>query len=101
MYMFMYITAMPQKYSIASARMSLASIVNKAEAGAAVEITRRGKSVAVVLSVQTFERMQGGGTRFGDAYRKFLRKYSPEEIGLEEDFAASARGKGEGRRVRL
>lgn len=92
---------MAQKYSIASARMSLASIVNKAEAGATVELTRRGKSVAVVLSVQTFERMRGGGTHFGDAYRKFLRKYSPEEIGIEEDFAARTRWKGEGRRVRV
>jgi hypothetical protein len=38
---------------------------------------------------------------FGDAYRKFLEKHSLEEIGVEDDFAASTRDRTTGRKVSL
>ena len=92
---------MAQRYSIADARTSLSTIVDQAEAGLRIELTRRGKPVAVVVSLRTFERLQSDRPRFGDAYKNFLKKYSLEEVGLEDDFAASTREKGVGREVAL
>lgn len=92
---------MSQRYSIADARTSLPTIVDQAEAGQRVELTRRGKPVAVVVSLREFERLRGDRPRFSDAYRTFLAKYSLKEVGFDDDFAASTRDKGTGRKVSL
>jgi prevent-host-death family protein len=92
---------MPHRYSIADARISLPTIVDQAEGGMNIELTRRGRPVAVVVSLREFERLRGGRPRFGDAYRRFLEKYSLAQVGLEEDFVASIRDKGLGREVSL
>lgn len=101
MYIFMYISGMSNRYSIAEARSRLRTIIDQAEAGRAIELTRRGKPVAVVVSFRQFERLRGDRPRFGDAYRNFLKKYSLEEVGLDDDFVASTREKGIGREVSL
>jgi prevent-host-death family protein len=99
MYMLMYILFMSHRYSIAEARASLPAIVDQAEAGREIELTRRGTPVAMVVSVRAFERLQAGRPGFGDAYRSFLKTHALAEIGLDDDFAASVRGKGAGREV--
>jgi antitoxin (DNA-binding transcriptional repressor) of toxin-antitoxin stability system len=66
-----------------------------------IELTRRGKPVAVVVSCRDFERLRGNRPRFGNAYRSFLMKYSLEEIGLEEGLAAAGRDRSLGRKVSL
>ena len=38
---------------------------------------------------------------FADAYRRFLKKYSLEEIGVESGFAVSTRDRTTGRKVSL
>ena len=91
---------MSERYSIADARTSLAAIVDKAEAGRNVELTRRGRAVAVVISLREFERLRGGRRPFAKAYRAFLEKYGPSELGLDGDFPP-ARDKDAGRKVRL
>ena len=45
--------------------------------------------------------LRGDRPRFGDAYRRFLEKYSLAQVGLEDDFVASTRDKGLGREVSL
>jgi prevent-host-death family protein len=92
---------MSPRYSIAEARSRLPSIVNQAEAGVEVELTRRGQPVAVLVSRREFERLRGKRVHFGDAYSKFLEKHSVREIGVDEDFAASIRDKTTGRKVSL
>ena len=52
LYMYMYIFDMAKRYSIAEARSNLSSIVDQAEAGQEIELTRRGKPVAVVVSLR-------------------------------------------------
>ena len=91
---------MPKRYSIADARTSLAAIVDKAEAGQKVELTRRGRPVAVVISLREFERLHGGGRAFAKAYRAFVEKYPPSETGVEPEFPPR-RDKGPGRKVSL
>lgn len=97
----MYIKRMPHRYSIAEARSRLPTIVDEAEAGIAVELTRRGEPVAVVVSHREFERLRGRRRHFVVAYRTFLETYTLGEIGVEDDFAVSARDKTVGRKVSL
>ena len=91
---------MAKRYSVAEARTSLAAIVDEAEAGRNVELTRRGRAVAVVISLREFDRLRGGRRPFATAYRAFVEKYSPSEIGVEADFPP-ARNKETGRKVSL
>ena len=101
MYMNMYIIGMSQRYSIAEARASLPTIVDQAEAGLTVELTRRGKPVAVVVSLMEFERSRTDRARFGEVYRDFLDTHVLKDIGLEPDFVTSLRDKAVGRKVSL
>jgi prevent-host-death family protein len=92
---------MSRRYSIAEARSRLPSIVDEAESGIAVELTRRGQPVAVLVSSREFERLRGKRLHFSDAYKKFLERHSLEEIGVESDFAVSTRDTTTGRKVSL
>ena len=101
MYRSMYTTRMAKRYSIAEARSNLPTIVDQAEAGLEIELTRRGKPVAVVVSPRQLERLRGDRPRFSDAYKAFTRKYSLKEIGTESDFYTSTRARDSGRKVSL
>jgi prevent-host-death family protein len=101
MYMNMYINGMSHRYSIAEARTNLPAIVDQAEAGLTVELTRRGKPVAVVVSLREFDRSRTDRTRFGEVYKDFLNKHALEDIGLEPDFVKPLRDKDLGRKVSL
>ena len=101
MYIKMYIVYVSQRYSIAEARSRLPRIVDQAEAGVEIELTRRGRPVAVLVSHREFERLRGKRLHFRDAYRKFLKTHSLREIGVDEDVAASVRDRATGRKVSL
>jgi prevent-host-death family protein len=97
----MYIRRMEQSYSIAEARASLPTLIDQVEAGMAVELTRRGKAVAVMISVVEYQRLRSKRTSFQDLYQKFLKKHSLAEVGLEKDFARKLRDRSPGRKVDL
>jgi prevent-host-death family protein len=101
MYMLVYILSMAHRYSVAEARAHLPSIIEQAEAGEAIELTRRGRPVAVVLSREEFDRLRSDRPSFGDAYRAFRKRYPLDEVGLERDFAQSVRDRSPGRQVKL
>ena len=50
---------MSKQYSIAQARDNLAAIVHELDRTTSVEITRRGLPVAVLLSKDEYDRLQG------------------------------------------
>jgi prevent-host-death family protein len=91
----------PKRYSIADARSRLPDIVDEAEAGTDVELTRRGQPVAAVVSFRELQRLRGKNVHFADAYRRFLGEHSLEESGIERGFANSARDRTTGRKVTL
>lgn len=102
MYIWMYIWRMAQRYAIAEARASLPTLIDEAEAGAAVEITRRGEVVAVMISVTEYARLRRRRVGFQEAYQQFLKKHSPEDIGLDAAaFAKQVRDRTPGRKVSL
>ena len=101
MYIVVYIRVVSKRYSIAEARSNLPTIVDRAEAGQAVELTRRGKPVAAVVSLRELERLRGERASFRDAYRRFLKAYPLREVGLTPTEIASTRDRGKGRKVVL
>ncbi len=92
---------MAKSYSVADARAHLPDILDAVEAGKDVQLTRRGRPVALVLSPERYEMLRSELTNFGDAYRAFLSRHTAEEIGLEPGFLDSLRAREPGRRVRL
>jgi len=92
---------MSHRYSIAEARSSLPSIVDQAEAGVEIELTRRGKPVAAVVALRVLERLRGDRPRFRASYQDFLKRYSLDEVGFDNDFFAPIRGKSAGRKISL
>jgi len=92
---------MPHRYSIAQARSSLPRIVDQAEAGVEVHLTRRGKPVAAVVALRVLERLRGNRPHFRTAYQDFLEQYSLDDIGLDDAFFPRPREKGAGRKVSL
>lgn len=92
---------MVKRYSIAEARSNLPSIVDQAEAGQQIELTRRGKPVAAVVSLRELERLRGERVSFGEAYRRFLKTHSLHEVGIDEDLLGSVRDRDPGRKVSL
>ena len=97
----MYTKEMAKSYSVADARAQLPDILDDVEAGKEVQLTRRGRPVAVVLSPQRYEALRREHVSFTDTYRAFLDRHEPREIGLEPTFFDSVRDREPGRRVRL
>ncbi len=92
---------MPSRYSIAEARAQLPSIIDQAETGLPIALTRRGEPVAVLISIHEFERLQGDQKNFCQAYREFLAKVKLKEVGIGPEFASSLRDRSTGRDVSL
>jgi len=63
-----------KRVSIAEARDNFTGLVHAAEAGVAIELTRRGKPIAVLLALSEYERLSEGRRDFKTAYRDFLRR---------------------------
>ncbi len=74
---------MQASYSIAEAKSHLSKVVHQAEEGPPVELTRRGQPVAVVLSIQSYERLKGPRMDSWDAVEKLRR--TPDLAALEID----------------
>jgi len=101
MYIWMYIIQMPKSYSIAGARAKLASIVDEVEAGSEVELTRRGKKVAVVMSAARYARLRGERVAFMTAYETFRANHDLTEAGLGPNWARELRQRDVVRPVKM
>lgn len=92
---------MTKSYTLASARANLANIVDQVEAGAEVELTRRGKKVAVVMSTARYARLRGERVAFMTAYETFRASHDLSEAGVDRSWSATLRSKDVGRPVKL
>ena len=77
---------MVKKYSIAEARDNFTSMVHEAEEGTQVELTRRGKPVAVLVGVEDFERLSKKKPGFWEAYQEFRRTADLSDLDPDEIF---------------
>ena len=92
---------MSRQYSVAEARAHLPSILDEVESGADVELTRRGKAVAVVVSVEEYERLRTERGDFRTVYKKFLKTHRLSEVGVDKTFSDEVRDRSTGRKVAL
>jgi antitoxin Phd len=76
---------MVKKYSIAEARDNFTSVVHEAEEGTQVELTRRGKPVAVLIGVEDFERMSSKRPGFWQAYQEFRHRLDRDGVEIDPD----------------
>lgn len=93
--------ARPPSYSIAEARDALAELVHEAEQGRAVRLTRRGRPVAAIVSVEDLERLRGVHASFWDTLVAFRAKADLKALWTGGDPLAGVRDRSTGRRVRL
>jgi len=89
---------MPKSYSVAEARSRLAAIVKQVEAGVEVQLTRRGKPVAVLISHRQRERLRNDRPQFIDTYLAFLQRHSLKRAGVDPAFFQSMRSRNVGRK---
>jgi len=91
-----------KQQSIAEARSSLPSLVREVESGKAVELTRRGEPVAVLIGRRQYLRLTSRYRRFSEAYGEFTRTFALEELAIDPDAVfAGVRDETRGREVNL
>lgn len=88
------------------AKNRLSALVHDAESGSPVELTRHGKPVAVVLGLDTYDRLNDEKRVFGRLFDRFLREWplSAQETkrqDRDDDPFAGIRSKESGRTVDL
>lgn len=91
---------MVKSYSIAEARDQFATIVHNLEKSSPIEVTRRGKPVAVLLSIEAYQRLQSQKLGFWEAYTTFLQTVDLTNL-PDEDLFIDIRDKSPGREVGL
>ena len=92
---------MQKQFSIAEAKNRLPTIVHSVENGPSVELTRRGKPVAVLLSIQEYERLSRKYTGFWSAVSQYRRKVEDEGIEISGKDFKGLRDQSSGREVGL
>ncbi|MDQ2995591.1 MAG: type II toxin-antitoxin system Phd/YefM family antitoxin [Chloroflexota bacterium] len=92
---------MPKTYSIAEARHNLAAIIHEAERQSLVVLTRRGEPVAILLSIQEYQRLLAKETRFWDAYTAFRNSVDLTQLNIEPSVFHAVRDLAPGREVDL
>lgn len=97
----MYTSWMTKSYTLASARAQLSALVDDVAEGNDVELTRRGKPVAVLVSAAKYARLHGDAPAFATAFARFKQRFDLPAIGIEADWAEGLRDRGRGRRVAL
>jgi prevent-host-death family protein len=71
-----YTWGMVKTYSVADARTHLPDILDDVEAGQEIQLTRRGRTVAILLSPEKYEALRRERCNFGDAYQTFRDRYA-------------------------
>ena len=89
---------MGEQHSIAEARSNLPQLVRKAESGQAVELTRRGEGVAVLIGLRQYERLVSRSRRFSEAWKDFSGSVDLASLAIDPDEVfAAVRDKAPGR----
>jgi prevent-host-death family protein len=90
---------MIKRYSIAEARQNLAALVHEVERASAVELTRRGEPVAMLLSIEEYRRLLSKHSSFWEAYTSFREAVDLEQLQIEPDTFEAVRDSSPGREV--
>jgi prevent-host-death family protein len=88
-------------YSVAEARQNFARLIRSAERGKAIEITRRGEPVAVLLSAAEYLALTGERPPFIEALHRVRDRLEVENLGIGDDEFEGLRDESPGREVAL
>jgi prevent-host-death family protein len=88
---------MTRKVSVAEAKGKLPSIIHEVERGSTVEITRHGKSVAVMVPTGDYERLREKGKGFWNDLGKVRRIMASEGITVGDNDFCDLRDAASGR----
>ena len=75
---------MQNEFSIAEAKNKLPAIIHRVEKGPGIKLTRRGKTVAVLLSIKEYDRLKNKGTSFREALLKFRESIKEDSIDIND-----------------
>lgn len=92
---------MQKQVSIAEAKNKLPSIIHYVEKGPYVQLTRRGKPVAVLLSIQEYELLNRKFRGFWSALTEFRQKIGEEGIEISDRDFEGLRDLSAGREIEL
>jgi prevent-host-death family protein len=85
----MYIEVNMQSFSIADARSQLPTIIHTVEKGGVTQFTRRGKPVAILLSLKEYETLllqrKGSLLQAFNAYSSLMQSTTDEILNEEID----------------
>jgi prevent-host-death family protein len=77
---------MAKRYSVAEARQHFTELLRRAERGRVLEITRRGRLVAVLVSAREYSKLAGERPSFGNALSAFRSKVREQDLLPAEAF---------------
>ncbi|MBI4671231.1 MAG: type II toxin-antitoxin system prevent-host-death family antitoxin [Chloroflexi bacterium] len=92
---------MLKSFSIAAARHDLAALVHELDKKPVIELTRRGKPVAMLMSLREYNRLRGAHTNFWDAYIRFQERANLRALKIEPRIWKGVRDVSPGREVDL
>ncbi len=92
---------MQKSFSIAEARHNLAALIHELEHRPLIQLTRRGKPVAMLLSLREYERLVNSSVGFWDAYTKFRASNDLAQLDIEPDIFQGLRDQSAGRETVL
>ncbi len=92
---------MQKQYSIAEAKNKLPAIIHQVEKGPFVELTRRGKPVVVLLSIDEFKRLSLSNSGFWKALTAFRETLNSEGTVVSDQDFEGLRDSSPGREVDL
>ena len=90
---------MENQYSIAEAKNKLPAIIHLVERGPSVKLTRRGRPVAILLSIQEYERLSQKKMDFWLALKSFRKIAEKEGIEISNADFKGLRDYSPGREV--
>ena len=86
-------------YSVAEARNRFAEIVHDLKHVSRIEVTRRGRPVAILISVEEFEKLHSGSISFASAYDAFRNTVDLTQAGIEPEVFEGLRDASPGREM--
>jgi prevent-host-death family protein len=90
---------MDKTFSIAQTRDNLAALLKTLRRESVIRITRRGKPIAVLLSVEDYDRLTSGKSGFWSAYTRYLQHVDLAALGIGPDVFEAVRDASPGRVV--
>lgn len=90
---------MIKEYSIAEARNQFTTIVRDLETTPSIQLTRRGKPVAMLLAIEEYERLAAGRAGFWDNYQAFRNAVDLADLDIDPAIFDDLRDTSPGREV--